>query len=57
MVYSIVNEDPEPLHHYVPDAPSELLHVLDRAMEKDRDDRYQTVLDMLIDLRRMKRCK
>ena len=55
MVYSIVNEDPEPLHHYVPDAPSELLHVLDRAMEKDRDDRYQTVLDMLIDLRRMKK--
>ena len=55
MVYSIVNEDPEPLQHYVPDAPSELLHILDRALEKDREDRYQTVHDMLIDLRRLKK--
>jgi eukaryotic-like serine/threonine-protein kinase len=55
MVYSIVNEEPEPLQHYLPDAPSELLHILDRALEKDREDRYQTVHDMLIDLRRLKK--
>jgi serine/threonine protein kinase/Tol biopolymer transport system component len=55
MVYSIVNEEPEPLQHYVSDAPSELLHILDRALEKDREDRYQTVHDMLIDLRRLKK--
>ena len=55
MVYSIVNEEPEPLQHYVPDAPSELLHILDRTLEKDREERYQTVHDMLIDLRRLKK--
>ena len=55
MVYSIVNEEPEPLQHYVPDAPSELLHILDRAMEKDREDRYQSVHEMLIDLRRLRK--
>ena len=55
MVYSIVNEEPEPLQHYVPDAPSELLHVIDRALEKDREERYQTVHDMLIDLRRLRK--
>jgi serine/threonine protein kinase len=55
MVYSIVNEKPEPLQHYVPDAPSELLHILDRALEKDREERYQTVHEMLIDLRRLKK--
>ena len=55
MVYSIVNEEPEPLQHYVPDAPSELLHVLGRALEKDREDRYQSAHDMLIDLRRLKK--
>ncbi len=55
IVYSIVNDEPEPLQHYVPDAPSELLHILDRALEKDREDRYQTVHDMLIDLRRLKK--
>ncbi len=55
MVYSIVNEEPEPLQHYVPDASSELLHILDRALEKDREDRYQSAHDMLIDLRRLKK--
>jgi Tol biopolymer transport system component len=55
MVYSIVNEEPEPLQHYVPDAPSELLHILDRALEKDREDRYQAAHEMLIDLRRLKK--
>jgi serine/threonine protein kinase len=55
MVYSIVNEEPEPLQHYVPDAPSELLHIVDRALEKDREDRYQSAHDMLIDLRRLKK--
>ena len=55
MMYSIVNEEPEPLQHYLPDAPSELLHILDRALEKDREERYQTVHDMLIDLRRVKK--
>jgi eukaryotic-like serine/threonine-protein kinase len=55
MVYSIVNDEPEPLQHYVPEAPSELLHILDRALEKDREERYQTVHDMLIDLRRLKK--
>jgi serine/threonine protein kinase len=55
MMYSIVNDEPEPLQHYIPDAQSELLHILDRAMEKDREDRYQSVHEMLIDLRRLKK--
>jgi serine/threonine protein kinase/Tol biopolymer transport system component len=55
IMYSIVNEAPAPLQHYLPGAPSELLHILDRALEKDREDRYQTVQDMLIDLRRLKK--
>jgi serine/threonine protein kinase len=38
MVYAIVNEEPEPLQHYVPDTPSELLHILGRALEKDRGE-------------------
>ena len=55
MMYSIVNDEPEPLQHYIPDARSELLHILDRALEKDREERYQTVHDMLIDLRRLRK--
>jgi serine/threonine protein kinase len=55
MVYSIMNEEPESLQHYLPDAPSELLHILNRSLEKEREDRYQSVQDMLIDLRRLKK--
>ena len=55
VVYAIVNEEPEPLQTYVPDAQSELLHILGRALEKNREERYQTVHDMVIDLRRLRK--
>ena len=37
------------------DIPAELLHVLNRTLEKGPEERYQTINDMLIDLRRLKR--
>ena len=55
MMYAIVNEDPEPVQQYRTDLSSELLHVLNRALEKDPEERYQSVKDMLIDLKRLKR--
>jgi serine/threonine protein kinase len=55
LMYSILNESPEPIQKYRPDLSSELLHILNRALEKDPEDRYQTVHDMVIDLRRVKK--
>jgi Tol biopolymer transport system component len=55
MVYSIVNEEPTPIEKYLPEVSSELLHIVNRALEKDPEDRYQTVHDMVIDLRRLKK--
>ncbi|MBP1657944.1 MAG: serine/threonine protein kinase, partial [Bacteroidetes bacterium] len=55
MMYSIVNEEPESLQVSLPNAPSELLHTVNRALEKDPEERYQTVHEMLIDLRRLKK--
>jgi serine/threonine protein kinase/dipeptidyl aminopeptidase/acylaminoacyl peptidase len=55
MMYSILNEDPEPLEKFRPGISSELLHVLDRSLEKNPDERYQSIGEMVIDLRRMKR--
>ncbi len=55
MVYSIVNEPPQPVQTYLPDAPSELDHIINRVLEKDPGDRYQLIDDMLIDLRRLKK--
>jgi len=55
MVYSIVNEDPTPIQKYLLDISSELVHILNRALEKDPEDRYQYVHEMVIDLRRLKK--
>lgn len=55
IMYSILNEDAEQLTKYQPDASPELLHILGRALEKDPEDRYQSVHDMVIDLRRLKK--
>ena len=55
MMYAIVNEEHEPIQKHRTDLSSELLHVLDRALEKNPEERYQSVHDMLIDLRRLRR--
>jgi Tol biopolymer transport system component/predicted Ser/Thr protein kinase len=55
MMYSILNEEPESLQKHLLDAPPELVHVLDRVLEKDPGERYQTAHDMVIDLRRIRK--
>ena len=51
----IVNYEPESLLPHLPDGPRELDRVVMRALRKDREERYQTVKDFLIDLRDLKR--
>jgi Tol biopolymer transport system component/tRNA A-37 threonylcarbamoyl transferase component Bud32 len=53
MVYSIVNEEPDPLEKYRPDLPAALGNVIARALEKSPEDRYQSVGEMVIELRRL----
>ena len=55
MMYSIINEDPEPATKYRPELPADILHIFNRSLEKDPADRYQSMNDLLIDLRRIKR--
>jgi serine/threonine protein kinase len=55
LMYAILNEEPPPVQKYRNDISSELLHVLNRTLEKESGDRYQSVDDLLIDLRRLKR--
>jgi serine/threonine protein kinase/dipeptidyl aminopeptidase/acylaminoacyl peptidase len=55
LMYSIINDDPEPVENYRSDISSELVHVLNRSLEKDPQDRYQNMHDVLIDLNRVKR--
>jgi serine/threonine protein kinase/Flp pilus assembly protein TadD len=55
MMYSILNDEPEPLQKYVPEISSDILHIINRALEKDPEDRYQSVKDIVIELRRMQK--
>jgi eukaryotic-like serine/threonine-protein kinase len=55
MVYSIVNEEPDSITKYLPSASAEIAHILDKALDKDPQARYQNVTDMVVDLRRLKK--
>jgi serine/threonine protein kinase/Tfp pilus assembly protein PilF len=55
MMYSIINEDPEPLKKYRIDASDELQRIISRALEKDPEDRYQSAADMVSEFRRMQK--
>lgn len=52
---AILNRDPLPTRSVNPAIPSELEHVITRALEKDRKMRYQTAADMLSELSRLRR--
>ena len=53
-IHSIVNDTPEPLARYKSDVPGELQRIVDKAMEKNREMRYQHYYDLRADLGRLK---
>ncbi len=55
MVYSIVNEEPENIQKHVPSASPELQYVFKTALEKNPEDRYQQISDVVRDLRRLRK--
>jgi serine/threonine protein kinase len=55
VIISIVENEPVPLVRYTPTAPAHLEQILKKALAKDREQRFQHVTDLLIDLRSLKR--
>ena len=51
----ILQKDPVPLTRFAPEIPSELQRIVNKALTKDREERYQTAKDLLIDLRNLKK--
>jgi eukaryotic-like serine/threonine-protein kinase len=51
----ILQKEPAPLTRFAHGVPAELERIVTKALTKDREERYQTAKDMLIDLRNLKR--
>jgi serine/threonine protein kinase len=55
LVYSIVNEEPQEIQQFRLDVPETIVHLMKRALEKDPDDRYQNMNEIVGELRWAKR--
>jgi serine/threonine protein kinase len=51
----IIQKDPAPLTRFAKEVPDELQRIVIKLLAKDRDQRYQSAKDLLIDLRNLKR--
>ena len=54
VLVAITQKEPPPLARFAPNVPAELDWIVMKALRKDRDERYQTVKELLTDLRRLK---
>jgi serine/threonine protein kinase/Tol biopolymer transport system component len=54
VIISVAEREPQPLTRLAPDAPGALEWIVKKALAKNRGERYQSVKDLQIDLRRLK---
>jgi len=54
LINSILNDVPEPLARYKADVPDGLQRIIDKALAKDKEERYQHADEVVADLKREK---
>ena len=52
---AILKTDPTPLSEMLPETPFELERIVSKALQKERDERYQVIKDLELDLKALKR--
>ena len=51
---AILKTEPPPLARVAPGVPSELIRIVNKSLRKDREERYQVVKDLWLDLKALK---
>jgi serine/threonine protein kinase/Tol biopolymer transport system component len=54
VIAAILKEEPVPLRQYLLEVPVELEWIMKKTLAKDREERYQTIKELQIDLKRLK---
>jgi eukaryotic-like serine/threonine-protein kinase len=54
IIAALLVKEPLPVNQLVPDCPNDLNHIINKALRKDKDERYQTIKSMLADLKTLK---
>ncbi|HEX5734741.1 MAG TPA: protein kinase [Blastocatellia bacterium] len=54
-IAAILKQEPPPLAHYSREVPAELERIVDKALRKDLEERYQMVKELASDLKDLKR--
>src|SRR5262245_17450765 len=55
VIAAILDKEPAPLADNSPGLPDELERIVTKALRKEREDRYQVITDVLVDLKDLKR--
>ncbi|MEO8191414.1 MAG: serine/threonine-protein kinase [Acidobacteriota bacterium] len=55
VIVALLEHEPEPLARFAPGAPAELQRIVRKCLMKERDDRYQTARDLMLDLKNLRR--
>ncbi|HEU4434668.1 MAG TPA: protein kinase, partial [Pyrinomonadaceae bacterium] len=51
---AILKTEPAPLQRIVPQLPAELIRIVNKSLRKDREERYQVVKDLWLDLKALR---
>jgi Tol biopolymer transport system component/predicted Ser/Thr protein kinase len=54
VIVSILEQEPPPLTDYLPEAPVRLQEIISKALCKNREGRYQSINDLLMDLKSLR---
>ncbi|MGH9843985.1 MAG: FlgO family outer membrane protein [Blastocatellia bacterium] len=55
LIGQVLNHEPRPLSSHTGGVPIELQRIVSKTLRKDREERYQTIKDLLLDLKSLKR--